>query len=91
MENPTYIPSELIEPVLVKWWSIFITELGFFPQCPPKEWWKNWEQRATGVSILVGIMLATHASIAFSNFRRDLNDESKWPIVWETARTVVCP
>ena len=90
MDNETYIPSEMIEPALVKWFSTFIECLGMFDKCPPEEWWKEWKLKASGVSMLLIIISAPHANIAFSNqVLRPIICPSCWQKTWECAREAV--
>ena len=96
------IPSDLLEPALFKWLTIFLKELGCCQECPPLKWWQAWKLRANGILRLLHICEAVHATFVFQNrvgtmflcvpdqeFEDNIDKENARIITWSSA-TAAC-
>ena len=83
--NFPYLPSEVLEPHLTRFYGLLIQFIGREIRFPSKQKWKSWSDMMQGVSYIVGgnrpreldNSIGIHASLAYSNFRRDF--DPYWP------------
>lgn len=72
-----YIPSELLEPHLVRLFGWIVEEISSFEEFPSEEQWRFWSEQLHGVSRLMTVLdggpRPIHASLAFTNARCELD------------------
>ena len=76
------IPSELLEPHLVRLFSAMLRDLANCERVPELEFFQKWALRFQGVDYFLNAMQATHASIAWTNRTRPVHAAAeRWSFI----------